>query len=45
VAARWLAEDRVPAGVHPPETAFPADQFLSALQDEGVEVSLAVQDG
>jgi saccharopine dehydrogenase-like NADP-dependent oxidoreductase len=45
VAARWLAENRVPAGVHPPETAFPADRFLSALQDEGVEVSLALQDG
>jgi saccharopine dehydrogenase-like NADP-dependent oxidoreductase len=45
VAARWLAEGRVPAGVHPPENAFPADGFLSALQDEGVEVSLAVSDG
>jgi saccharopine dehydrogenase-like NADP-dependent oxidoreductase len=43
VAARWLAEGRVPPGVHPPESAFPADEFLSALEAEGVEIALSVE--
>jgi hypothetical protein len=37
VAARWLAEGRVPPGVHPPETAFDAGAFLQALVAGGVE--------
>ena len=37
VAARWMADGRVPPGVHPPETAFPADAFLEALVAGGVE--------
>jgi saccharopine dehydrogenase-like NADP-dependent oxidoreductase len=45
VAARWLAEGRVPPGVHPPETAFRADEFLQALEGEGVELSLTVENG
>jgi lysine 6-dehydrogenase len=44
VAARWLAEGRVPAGVHPPENAFPAQEFLRALEAEGVELSLSLED-
>jgi saccharopine dehydrogenase-like NADP-dependent oxidoreductase len=43
IAVRWLAEGRVPAGVHPPETALPADEFLSALEAEGVELSVVVE--
>jgi saccharopine dehydrogenase (NAD+, L-lysine-forming) len=38
VTARWLAEGRVPAGVHPPETAFDAATFIAELGREGVEV-------
>jgi lysine 6-dehydrogenase len=44
VAARWLAEGRVPAGVHPPESALPADEFLGALENQGIEVSMVVED-
>jgi saccharopine dehydrogenase (NAD+, L-lysine-forming) len=44
VAARWMAEGRVPAGVHPPESALPADEFLRALENQGVEVSMVVED-
>ena len=45
VAVRWLAEGRVPPGVHPPETAFPASEFLRTLEGEGVDLSLTVEDG
>jgi len=38
VTARWLADGRVPAGVHPPETAFDPAAFVDDLQSEGVEV-------
>jgi lysine 6-dehydrogenase len=37
IAVRWLAEGRVPAGVHPPETAFEAEAFVAELEREGVE--------
>ncbi len=37
VTARWLADGRVPAGVHPPETAFDPEAFVNDLRDEGVE--------
>jgi hypothetical protein len=33
---RWLAEGRVPLGVHPPETAFDAGAFVADLEREGV---------
>jgi lysine 6-dehydrogenase len=36
VAARWLAEGRVPSGVHPPESALPAEEFVDELVGEGV---------
>lgn len=44
VAARWLAEGRVEPGVHPPETALPADAFLEDLASEGVGISLSVEE-
>ena len=34
--ARWLADGRVPAGVHPPETAFEPAAFVADLEREGV---------
>jgi lysine 6-dehydrogenase len=43
VAVRWMADGRVAPGVHPPETALAADEFLAALQAEGVE--LAIEEG
>lgn len=43
VAARWLAEGRVPPGVHPPETAFPAEAFVQDLQGEGMKLRVAIE--
>lgn len=36
---RWLAEGRVPPGVHPPETAFEPAAFVADLEREGVGFS------
>ena len=36
---RWLAEGRVPPGVHPPETAFDPAAFVGDLEREGVGFS------
>jgi saccharopine dehydrogenase (NAD+, L-lysine-forming) len=36
VSVRWQAEGRVPPGVHPPETAFDAEDFVADLEREGV---------
>jgi saccharopine dehydrogenase (NAD+, L-lysine-forming) len=33
---RWLAEGRVPSGVHPPETALDPAAFIADLEREGV---------
>jgi saccharopine dehydrogenase-like NADP-dependent oxidoreductase len=33
---RWLAEGRVPSGVHPPETALDPAAFVADLEREGV---------
>lgn len=38
VTAHWMAEGRVPPGVHPPETAFDAAAFVAELGREGVEI-------
>ncbi len=38
VTARWMAEGRVPPGVHPPETSFDAAAFVAEVGREGVEV-------
>jgi saccharopine dehydrogenase-like NADP-dependent oxidoreductase len=39
ITARWLAQGRVPPGVHPPETAFDPESFVVDLGREGVEVT------
>jgi saccharopine dehydrogenase-like NADP-dependent oxidoreductase len=44
VAARWLAKGRVPAGVHPPEAALPAGEFVDELVDEGVELTTTLEE-
>ena len=41
LAPRWLAAGRVAPGVHPPETAVVAGEFLADLETEGVEVALS----
>jgi lysine 6-dehydrogenase len=38
ITARWLAEGRVPPGVHPPETAFEPESFVADLEREGIEI-------
>jgi saccharopine dehydrogenase-like NADP-dependent oxidoreductase len=43
VAARWLADGRVPPGVHPPERAFDARGFLDDLATEGVGLETSVE--
>jgi lysine 6-dehydrogenase len=45
VAARWLAEGRVPPGVHPPETALDPDAFVKELAAEGVRLDVSVEPG
>jgi lysine 6-dehydrogenase len=44
VASRWLAQGSVPPGVHPPESALPAEEFAAALADEGVVLTLRVEE-
>lgn len=39
VAVRWMAEGRVPPGVHPPETAFDAAELIAELGRQGVGFS------
>jgi hypothetical protein len=39
LAVRWMAEGRVPPGVHPPETAFDPAAFVAELEREGVTFS------
>lgn len=43
VAARWLADGKVPPGVHPPERAFDARRFLDDLAAEGVHLEVSVE--
>jgi lysine 6-dehydrogenase len=43
VAALRLAKGRVPAGVHPPETAFPAGEFVDELVGEGVRLRTSLE--
>jgi saccharopine dehydrogenase (NAD+, L-lysine-forming) len=42
VAVRWMAEGRVPHGVHPPETAFDPAAFVAELEREGVTFSTEI---
>jgi lysine 6-dehydrogenase len=44
VAAMWLAKGRIPAGVHPPETAFPAGEFVDELVAEGVGLRTTLEE-
>jgi lysine 6-dehydrogenase len=44
VASRWLAQGRVPGGVHPPESALPAEEFAGALAQEGVAFTLRMEE-
>ncbi|HWC31807.1 MAG TPA: saccharopine dehydrogenase C-terminal domain-containing protein [Actinomycetota bacterium] len=44
VAARWLAEGRIPPGVHPPESVLDPDAFLEDLAREGVELRLELEE-
>lgn len=43
-ATRWLAAGRVPPGVHPPETALEALPFVEELVDEGVRITLSLEE-
>ncbi|HEX2032225.1 MAG TPA: saccharopine dehydrogenase C-terminal domain-containing protein, partial [Actinomycetota bacterium] len=44
VAARWLAEGRIPPGVHPPEDVLTPDEFLEDLAAEGVRLRLSLDE-
>jgi lysine 6-dehydrogenase len=44
VAARWLAEGRVPPGIHPPESALDPVPFLEELAGEGMRFTLTVEE-
>jgi lysine 6-dehydrogenase len=44
IAAPWLAEGRVEPGVHPPETAFSAEEFLEAYAAEGARVRISLEE-
>jgi saccharopine dehydrogenase-like NADP-dependent oxidoreductase len=40
IATRWLAERRIPPGVHPPETALEPDPFLDEVRGQGAAVEI-----
>jgi lysine 6-dehydrogenase len=44
VASRWMAEGRVAAGVHPPEMALGADDFVAELAREGVRITTRLEE-
>jgi saccharopine dehydrogenase-like NADP-dependent oxidoreductase len=44
IAAPWLAEGRVEPGVHPPETAFSAEEFMEAYAAEGPRVRISLEE-
>jgi hypothetical protein len=41
-AAVWLAEGRIPPGVHPPEAAFDPEPFLKELEDREIYTMVTV---
>jgi saccharopine dehydrogenase (NAD+, L-lysine-forming) len=45
VAVRWMADGRVPVGVHPPETAFVPQEFVDELAGEGVVFTSELEPG
>jgi saccharopine dehydrogenase-like NADP-dependent oxidoreductase len=44
IAAPWLADGKVEPGVHPPETAFSAEEFLEAYAAEGPAVRISLEE-
>jgi len=44
VCARWLAEGRVPPGVHPPEVVLDPEKFLEEVVAEGVILHVAMHE-
>jgi saccharopine dehydrogenase (NAD+, L-lysine-forming) len=44
IAAPWLAEGRVEPGVHPPESAFSAEDFMEAYAAEGPWVRISLEE-
>jgi lysine 6-dehydrogenase len=44
IAAPWLAEGKVEAGVHPPESAFSAEEFMEAYAAEGPRVRISLEE-
>ncbi|HET6776748.1 MAG TPA: saccharopine dehydrogenase C-terminal domain-containing protein [Actinomycetota bacterium] len=44
IAAPWLADGKVEPGVHPPETAFSAEEFLEAYAAEGPRVRISLEE-
>ena len=41
-AAIWMAEERIPSGVHPPEQAIDAQPFLKELENRGIYTRVSV---
>jgi saccharopine dehydrogenase-like NADP-dependent oxidoreductase len=41
-AAIWLAEGRIPPGVHPPEAALDPEPFFKELEDRGIYTQVSV---
>lgn len=44
IAAPWLVEGKVEPGVHPPETAFSAEEFVEAYAAEGPRVRISLEE-
>lgn len=44
IAAPWLAEGKVEPGVHPPESAFSAEEFMEAYATEGPRVRISLEE-
>ncbi len=38
VAAQWLAQGRIPPGVHPPEVVLPPQEFLREMRRRGIRI-------
>jgi hypothetical protein len=41
VVARWLADDAIPPGVHPPETVIEPQPFYEELARRGITTTLS----
>jgi hypothetical protein len=41
-AATWLADDRIPAGLHPPEIALDAEPFFKELEEREIYTQVSV---